>query len=351
MFNKYRVLRLSRILLFLGFLLIVMAALSVAIGAVNVGTILAFKILLYKMPFVGETLIKPEWPETIETIIWNIRLPRTLLAAFVGASLSVAGVAFQGLLRNPLAEPYTVGVSSGAALGAAVVILFGLGSGLFGFMMLPVAAFLGAFLTILGVYKVSEIGGRFEVETIILAGVAVSSFLSAILSFLMVFAHQNIKQIIYWLMGSFALTTWNHVFAIFPYLTVGFILVWANYRELNILTLGEESAGQLGVDVEKTKLILLFSATLMAGGAVALAGTVGFVGLVIPHMIRLILGPDHRILIPAAALGGAVFLLFADIAARTILAPVELPVGVVTAFLGSPFFAYLLRRYRKTRKI
>ncbi len=351
MMNLHWSRRLETILPLLGILLLGVMAVSVAVGAVGISLKTVSQVLVHKIPGVGRFIITADWSDTVETIVWNIRAPRTLLAAFVGIALSVSGVAFQGMLRNPLSEPYTVGISSGAALGAAIIILFGLGNGIFGLMLLPVAAFLGAFLTIMGVYRISTISGRFEVETLILAGVAVGFFLNAVLTFLMTLAEHNLTQLIFWLMGSFALRSWNHVLAILPYLIVGFILIWAHYRELNILSLGEESAGQLGVDVERTKSILLFSATLMAGGAVALTGIVGFVGLVIPHIMRLILGPDHRVLIPAAALAGAIFLVLADILARTVLAPVELPVGVVTAFFGSPFFAYLLRKHRKTRRI
>ncbi|MDA8233511.1 MAG: iron ABC transporter permease [Clostridia bacterium] len=343
--------RLGVILPALGFLLLVSGIISITIGAVGVSPWTVFSLLIYKVPVIGNQLVTPWWSETIETIIWNLRVPRTLLAAFTGMSLAVAGAAFQGLLRNPLAEPYTVGVSSGAALGAALVIILGLGSGFFGLLLLPIAAFTGAFATILGVYRIAALNGRFDTETLILAGVALSSFLTAILSFLMTLAQDSLKQLIYWLMGSFATGGWDHVLAILPYLIIGFTLIWMNYRELNILTLGEESAGQLGINVERTKLILLFSATLMAGGAVALAGTVGFVGLVVPHVVRLLLGPDHRVLIPAAALTGGIFLVVADTVARTVMAPVELPVGVITAFLGAPFFAYLLRKHRRSRRI
>ncbi len=283
----------------------------------------------------------------IDAIIYKIRLPRVILAIFVGAALAVAGASLQGLLRNPLAEPYTIGVASGAAVGAAMVIIFAAG-GFLGVVGLPIAAFLGALATGILVYNLAVVNGHLAVETLILAGVVMSSFMSAILSYLLTVAGQNLQQVVYWLMGSLGIRGGDYFIYTLPFLVVGIILLCFFGRDLNIMTFGEEAAGQLGVSVERTKQLILLLATLLTGIAVSLAGTIGFVGLIVPHIVRLTLGPDHRVLLPVSAIGGGIFLIWADIVARVAVAPVELPVGVVTAFLGAPFFMYLLRT-RKSR--
>lgn len=328
-------------------LLFVSIICGVALGSASTSPLDAGRVLLAHIPGLSSLLqVKPD--TALDVIILKLRLPRVILAVFVGAALAVAGAALQGLLRNPLAEPYTLGVSSGAAVGAALVfVVFG-GGGVFGTVSLPFSAFIGALLTVAIVYRLALLNGYLAVETLILAGVVMSSFMSAILSYLLTMAGHNLQQVVYWLMGSLALRGGEYFVYALPLLAGGILLMCCFGRDLNILTFGEETAGQLGVPVERTKQVILLLATLLTGVAVSLGGTIGFVGLIVPHLFRLIVGPDHRVLLPVSAVGGGIFLIWADTVARTIVSPVELPVGVVTAFLGAPFFAYLLRS-RKSR--
>ncbi|SER83186.1 FecCD family ABC transporter permease [Salipaludibacillus aurantiacus] len=289
-----------------------------------------------------------EVPANEERIIWNIRLPRVLLALCVGASLALAGAAFQGLLRNPLADPYTIGVSSGAALGAVTVIffqltIFGLGS-----FTLPVMAIIGGFLALMLVFGLVKIASRsLAIETIILAGIIMSSFIGAVISLIIALGDQDaMTQIIYWLYGSVGMRGWSHVQLIVPFMLIGMFLLLIHYRELNALALGEEAAEHIGVNVQRGKIVILLGASLLTGASVAVSGMIGFVGLVIPHLVRLISGPNHRHVLPLSLLAGGGFLILADLVSRTIIAPKELPIGVITALIGAPVFALLLIRNR-----
>ncbi len=293
-----------------------------------------------------------EVPKNEEMIIWNIRLPRVLLAFFVGAALALAGAAFQGLLRNPLADPYTIGVSSGAALGAVCVIFFQFTMiGLGGFT-LPVMAIIGGFVTLFIVFTLVRLSSRsLAIETIILAGIIVSSFIGAITSLIIALGDRDaMTQIIYWLYGSVGMRGWSHVQLIIPFFVIGLIILLMHYRELNALALGEEAADHIGVDVKKGKILILIGASLLTGAAVAVSGSIGFVGLVIPHLVRLMIGPNHRHVLPLSLLFGGSFLILADLFARTIIAPKELPIGVITALIGAPVFAILLIRDRIGRR-
>jgi iron complex transport system permease protein len=283
-----------------------------------------------------------------EMIIWNIRLPRVLLAFFVGASLGLAGAAFQGLLRNPLADPYTIGVSSGASLGAVSVLffqftLFGLGS-----FTLPVVAILGGFVSLIVVFGLVRLSSRsLSIETIILAGIIVSAFIGAVVSLIISLSDRDsMTQIIYWLYGSVGMRGWSHIQLIIPFMLVGSLILINHYRELNALALGEDVADHIGVDVKKGKLYILIGASLLTGAAVAVSGSIGFVGLVIPHLVRILTGPNHRHVLPLSLMVGGAFLILADLVSRSIIAPKELPIGVVTALIGAPVFALLLIRER-----
>lgn len=284
-------------------------------------------------------------PTAEEIIVWNLRLPRTLLAAMVGACLSVAGVLMQGLLRNPMADPYVIGVSAGASVGAAIVFLLLAGAAApLGALLTPLFAFGGATLAVLLVYLIARVGNRVPVITLLLSGIALNTVLSAVLSFLIYFSHRQLQALIYWLMGSFSGRGWLQAGAIVPYLLLGCGLAIWLARDLNALSLGEDGAALLGVRVERVKQLLLLASTLLTAGAVAMSGIIGFVGLLVPHVTRLLFGPDHRLLIPAAALVGAVFLVAADLLARMLLPAAEMPVGIITSLCGGPFFLYLLRR-------
>ncbi|SDX10691.1 iron complex transport system permease protein [Marininema mesophilum] len=286
-----------------------------------------------------------------DAIIWQLRLPRVLLGALVGAALAGAGAVFQGLLKNPLADPFILGVSSGSALGAAIAVFTGWGVIWLGGWTVPVWAFLFGCLALLFVLQLSRLGGQLRTDTLILSGVVVQAFFGAMLTFVIAMASPvEIQRIQYWLMGSIALREWSEAIVIAPFLILGMITVWLMSRSLNLFALGERSAGHLGISVQRTRLTLLVVATLMTAAAVSVSGTIGFVGFIIPHIIRMLTGPDHRVLLPVSALAGAVFLVWADTLARTVLDPRELPIGVITALIGGPFFAWQLRRYTQGRQ-
>ncbi|PTL40027.1 FecCD family ABC transporter permease [Alkalicoccus saliphilus] len=289
-----------------------------------------------------------EPPGNTTAIIWEIRLPRVLLALFVGASLALAGAAFQGLLRNPLADPFTIGVSSGAALGAVFVIFFQITIVGLGAFTLPAVSIVSGFITLMIVFGLVRLSSRsMAIETIILAGIITSAFIGSIVSLIISLGDQNeMTQIIYWLYGSVGMRGWSYVQLIVPFAVVGSLLLLTRYRELNALALGEEAAGHIGVNVQRGKVFILGGASLLTGAAVAVSGTIGFVGLVIPHLVRLVTGPDHRHVLPISMIIGGAFLISADIFARTIIAPKELPIGVITALIGAPLFAVLLIRNR-----
>jgi iron complex transport system permease protein len=269
------------------------------------------------------------------TIVLEIRLPRILMGALVGAGLAISGAVMQGLFRNPMADPYIIGTSSGSALGAAIAMSILPLSGL-----RPILAFLGAILSTFIVYRLAR-GDRTPMTDLLLVGVAVSLFLSAILSFLMYQMGRDVHGIVFWLMGGLEMPMERVYMTLFP-IVIGAIGIYSFSRDLNAMLFGEESAHGLGVDTENVKVSLLILASLVTASSVAFAGTIGFVGLIIPHMTRILVGPDHRILIPSSALTGAIFLIWVDALARL----VEVPVGVLTAFCGAPFFIYLLKRGR-----
>ena len=316
---------------------------SLSIGTAKLPLSHVWGILFQQLPFVGK-YITPEWATSTEQIILKVRLPRVVLAILVGASLSLAGAGFQGVLRNPLADPYILGVSSGAAVGAAFIILFNLQSVLFGLWTIPIVAFITALLSLLVVLRLANVQGQYQLETIILAGVVVSAFLSSFVSLMVSLSDKVVNQIVFWLMGSLAMQGWSFIIVLIPYVVVGFVVLLAYSQHLNLFALGERPAAPLGFNVKRTRLTILIVSTLITAAAVSIVGTIGFVGLVVPHLVRLIVGPDYRVIIPITAIAGAIYVLWADTLARTLLSPTEIPLGVVTAFLGAPFFGYLLRR-------
>ena len=286
-------------------------------------------------------------PETHRRILAEVRLPRILTGACVGALLGVSGAILQGLLRNPLAEPYLLGVSSGAALAVTAAVHLGLPTFIFGIYAMPLVAFGGALLALAAVYLLAHARGRLQVTTLILAGVVVSAFLSAVAMLLAFLSGPRYLEILSWLMGRLEPLTPSAIRWTGAVAAAGIALAWAQARDLNALILGEEVAESLGVGIEPAKRRLFVLASLLTGAAVAAAGPIGFVGLVAPHICRILVGPDHRALIPASALCGAAVVLFADALARVVVAPSELPAGVVTSLLGGPFFLVLLVRYAR----
>jgi iron complex transport system permease protein len=294
---------------------------------------------------VWAALVGGQSSDAATDIVLRVRLPRVLLAMGVGASLAVAGVLFQALLRNPLADPFVLGVSGGAALGGILVLSLGAGLGL-GYAAVPPAAFAGAVLTTLLLYAVAGARGRVSATSLLLTGVVFNAFASAAIVFLASLAGLTEGASIFlWLIGSLSATRAGVAGWVGLFLGLGLLVAVPLARGLNLLTLGEESAQQLGVEVERQKKLLLLATSLMVGAAVSAAGLIGFVGLIIPHLLRLLLGPDHRLLIPAAVLGGATFLVACDTLARTLPGGRELPVGAITAIAGGPLFLWLLRRH------
>lgn len=288
------------------------------------------------------------WPDTYKTIIVDIRGPRILLAALVGCALAVSGAAMQGVFKNPMADPFIVGLSSGAAAGASISILLGLSISI-GMYSTPFLAFSGAALTIFGVYFIARSGGRVQLETLLLTGIAIGSFLTAITSFLMYMANTQFRFLFFWLLGGLYKASWSTIAVAFPLILLGTIIIQFFARDLNAMVLGEESAMHLGINTESVKKILLIFSSLIAGTAVAFSGIIGFVGLITPHIMRILVGPNHRVLLPASAFAGAIFMIWSDTIARTILSPTEIPVGIIAAFCGAPFFVYLLQKSKRTR--
>jgi iron complex transport system permease protein len=285
------------------------------------------------------------------SIVLDIRLPRVLLSGLVGASLAITGAAFQGLLRNPLADPYTLGVSSGASVGAVLTMFFQLSLPIAGGYTLPLLSILFSFITIFLVLAFArKIEKSMRVETIILTGIIFSSFLGALISLMIALTGDELKEIIGWLLGSVSMRGWEYINIILPFFLLGSAILLFNVKELNAMSFGEERAHHLGVNVQKRKLIILTAGSILTGAAVAVSGTIGFVGLVIPHFLRLLWGPDHKHLLPLSILTGSSFLILADLLSRTLISPTELPIGVITALIGAPVFgAILLHRKRIER--
>lgn len=329
--------------LVLGALLLIVLFAGIALGSVSIPTTEILKILV--SPF---SRLRASPPDTLATIILRLRLPRALAAMLVGAALSLSGCTMQGLFKNPLADPFVIGVSSGASVGAATAMLLGLAWTKAGAFAIPLAAFAGGAGSLLLVYSLAATGGRRSILSLLLAGTAVSTFLGAVVALLTYLSGEQLPQVVFWMMGGFSGRTWQHVLSMLPWLLLGGGVILWHARDLDALALGEEQAHYLGVEVEKVKGRLLWASALLASAAVSISGLIGFVGLVVPHALRLIGGPGHRWLLPAAALAGAVFLVVADLLARIVLAPAELPVGLVTALVGGPFFLYLLKK-RKVR--
>lgn len=309
-------------------LLLVVMVLSVTVGAV-----------VLPLKRVVRTLLQPHAAgidATDSTIVWEIRLGRVLLAALIGAGLAASGAALQGLFRNPLADPFIIGASSGAALGATLAIVTGFGP-------VSLAAFVGALLAVLAAYGIAEVGGTVPATALLLAGAALNTFLSAIVSLVMLFNEQSAYAVLNWLLGGLAGRSWPHLYASLPYMALGFAALWLLARPLDAMAFGEETAQSLGLPLTQTRGMIVAAASLTTAAAVAAGGTIGFVGLIAPHTARLLVGAEHARLIPASALVGALVLLLADDVARTVLAPLELPAGVLTAALGGPFFLYVLK--------
>jgi len=326
-------------------LLLFSILISVSIGSVSIAFSSTFKILFHHIPFLDRA---SAWKPSDELIIMNLRLPRAFLAVLVGAMLSISGVAFQGVLRNPLADPYILGVSSGAALGAAIKIVFLPSLTILGRFTLPLFAFIGSIFALFLVMLLSSQQRQQGRNSFILAGVIVQSFMGAVLSFLITVSDNKMQSIVFWMMGSLANHDWQDVLVLSPYFLFGTLFLFFQYRDLNILSLGDHAATHLGINVEKKKIWILGLASLLAAAAISVVGIIGFVGLIIPHLTRIVFGSNNKILLPISILVGGIFLLWTDTFARTLIPSREIPIGVLTAFLGAPFFAYLF--YSRTKR-
>ena len=316
---------------------------NVGLGAVSIPPAQALAILLRHAGIDAGVQVEPR----LDAVLWSIRLPRVVLAILVGAGLGAAGAALQGVFRNPLAEPGVIGVSSGSATGAVAAIVLGFSG--FSTGSIAAAAFLGGLLATAVVYAVSRSYGRTEVVTLVLAGIAVNATAGAVTGMLTFIADDDqLRSITFWMLGSVGGATWPVVGSVLPFLAVGLVLLPLRARALNLMTLGDREAQHLGVATERVRIEVILLSALVTGAAVSVAGIIGFVGLVVPHVIRLVVGPDHRFLLPASVLGGAIALLVADLPARTLAVPAELPLGVVTALAGGPFFLWLVHRTRKS---
>jgi iron complex transport system permease protein len=331
-----------------GSFLLLSILLGISIGTVSVPIFTILQIMMSKLfGFISLDQIDPMF----SSIVLNIRLPRVILAGLVGASLAIAGAAFQGLLRNPLADPYTLGVSSGASVGAVLTLFFQLSIPIIGSFTLPLLSILFSWVTIFLVLAFArKIERSMKVETIILTGIIFSSFLGAIISLMIALTGDELRQIIGWLLGSVSMRGWEYIKIILPFSILGSTILIFNAKELNAMSFGEERAHHLGVNVQRRKLIILTAGSILTGAAVAVSGTIGFVGLVIPHLSRLLWGPDHRHLLPLSIITGSGFLILADLLSRTIISPTELPIGVITALIGAPVFAIILLQRKRTER-
>ncbi|MEM2099258.1 MAG: iron chelate uptake ABC transporter family permease subunit [Candidatus Bathyarchaeia archaeon] len=340
------------VVLLLFIALIVTVILSLNVGYAQIGFDKILAIIGKQLPFVGDHVDSSLVLPRDAAIILQIRLPRIIAGVVVGAALAASGVVYQGVFKNPMADSYILGVSAGAAVGASFSLLFGAGFAFFGLRLVQVAAFLGALFAMFLVYNISRVGSRVPVTTLLLCGIAVNFFLYAVVALLEVIAGDELHAIVFWLIGGFSNVLWTDIWAVIPFIVIGTVVMYFYARDLNLLSLGEDQAQHLGVNVEHVKQVLLIFASMVTAAAVSLSGLVGFVGLMVPHITRLVIGPDHRILFPTSTIVGAIFLVVCDAIARVIATPfastLELPVGIITMLAGAPFFIILFRKKKQS---
>ena len=343
-----KVIRKKKKLLFIGLLIIymILAVVATSLGAATIKPNTVFTAILGKIPFLGQ-YINGNGSETDSIIIFMVRMPRIIMASLVGIGLSVVGASFQSLFKNPMADPHVLGISSGAALGAAFAIVLNIQSATASLSIVTISAFIGAVGTTIFVYNIAQVRGRVTTTNLLLAGCAVSFLMSSMISIIMVFNQEEVNKIVFWMMGSFNASSWKNISIVAPIVLVGTIIIYFFYRDFNLMLTGEDNAKSLGTDTEKVKKIIILISSMIIAVSVAFSGIIGFVGFLVPHIIRIIFGPNNKILIPFSAIGGAIFLLFSDTIARTVAAPGELPVGAVTALIGAPYFIYLLIKMKK----
>jgi iron complex transport system permease protein len=343
------------ILVLLIFALIATIIISINVGYAQISFPDILTILAKQIPFLNGFTNSSTIQPSAESIILQIRLPRIFAGVLVGAALAAAGVMYQGVFKNPMADSYLLGVSAGAAVGASFSILFGVSFVFLGLRVVQVAAFLGALAAMFLVYNISRVGSRVPVATLLLCGIAVNFFLFAIVGLLEVIAGDELHSIVFWLIGGFSNVLWKDIWAMLPFIVIGIVLAYLYTRDLNLLAMGEETAHNLGVNVERSKQILLVLASMITAAAVSICGLIGFVGLMIPHVTRLIIGPDHRILLPTSTIIGAIFLVICDDLARVVATPfastLQLPVGIITMLFGAPFFIILFKKKKQSYSV
>ncbi|MCI9377352.1 MAG: iron ABC transporter permease [Eubacterium sp.] len=319
---------------------------AVSVGSAELSVVDSFYILLHKIPYIGEKLNVSGLSGVYETIVWDVRMPRVLLSALTGGALAVVGAAYQGLFLNSLADPHILGVSSGAALGATAAMLSGVSVSFLGLGAIGVFAFAGALITVFLVYAVAKPASGMSAVHLLLAGAAISTLLSSVISLLMTFHHEQIVRVYLWTMGSFSSASWEKTAFLSVFVLLGTAVLWGGAGKLNIMLLGEEEAKCLGVDTGRLRRVFILASSALVAAAVSVSGIIGFVGLIVPHCVRIVCGPDNRKVMPYGLLSGAVFLVICDTAARTMAAPTEIPVGVVTSLFGAPYFIALLLKKR-----
>lgn len=318
---------------------------GILVGSVGITPSLILDVLFYKLGFTNNVFAS----NAQQIIIWEIRTPRVILAAIVGAALAICGAAVQALVKNSIADPYILGVSSGASVGATAVILLGMFSFL-GVYALSFAAFVGAVIAVSLVFLLARVNGRTSIIRLLLAGIAISMVFSAVTNFILMMSKEQggIQAVMHWMLGSLAGAKWSNLVIPSIVLVVVFILLWSNYRQLNALLLGEETANTMGINVEYFRIFIIITVSLLTGVVVAVSGSIGFVGLVVPHIVRMAFGSNYKVVLPFSALLGAIFIVWADVGARVFNAPEEMPIGILTALCGGPFFIWMLRRQRYT---
>ncbi|WP_123054169.1 iron ABC transporter permease [Clostridium sp. JN-1] len=328
-------------------LLFLAVIISTTLGSANISFKETFCIMLSKIPFLNNLIGSKNISQDHMLIILQIRLPRIITSALVGMGLSVVGASFQAVFKNPMADPYVLGVSSGSALGAAIGIVLGLDQLKFGTAAITIIAFIGSILTTIIVYNIAKVKNKIPTTTLLLAGVSMGFLLSSLISIIMVFNRQQIEKILFWTMGSVSAASYKQILTLLPFLIVGIIIILSFSKDLNIMLTGDDTARSLGIEVDTVKKIILGVSSIIVAACVSISGVIGFVGLIIPHAVRMVLGPDHKVLLPFSMIVGAIFMIISDTIARTIAAPSEIPVGAITALFGSPYFIYLLIKTKK----
>ncbi|MCI8634978.1 MAG: iron ABC transporter permease [Eubacterium sp.] len=323
---------------------------SVSVGSAELSMWDGLRILLHKIPFFGEAWEISDIGDVYETIIWEVRMPRVLLSALTGGALAIVGAAYQGIFLNSLADPHILGVSSGAALGATIAMLTGASVRFLGLGTVGIFAFGGAMVTVILVCAVANTGSGMSAMHMLLTGTAVSTMLSAAISLLMTFHHDQIAKVYLWTMGSFSAASWEKAGFLSVFVLIGAAVFVAGAGKLNLMLLGVEEAKCLGVDTLRLQRIFILASSVLVAAAVSVSGIIGFVGLIVPHCVRILCGPDNRKVMPYGLLSGAIFLVICDTAARTIAAPTEIPVGVITSLFGAPYFIALLLKKRRRQR-